>query len=252
MSEMGYIRQLVGLYGGRLVTVPFRSVRQVRAMVDTVHPDSGAAALGFVVDWGDEQSIGNAARALREVGYGHIVPMVQLYQERGAKLDRMLLRALSVSLRENGAKSLYLCVAPELIRQGNERQRVLGAHRSLARVILRFEQETGCEVGVIFTGPSALENAQHMSGLIRDMFRARASGEPLLPRLGSTVKIRDVELGLDMEYSIVPPEEASAKTGMLSCESPVARALIGRPPGSRVEVTAPGGRVVYELLEVSE
>ena len=123
---------------------------------------------------------------------------------------------------------------------------------ALLEAVRRFEEETASEIGVIFSGPGGEAHAHQAADIARELRSPRVIGRagPLVPRLGSTVRIRDVELGLDMQYAIVSPEQASVMAGRLSSESPVARAIMGQPCGARVEVAAPDGRVVYELLEV--
>jgi transcription elongation factor GreA len=66
---------------------------------------------------------------------------------------------------------------------------------------------------------------------------------------GATVKIAD-ESGNESQYQIVGEDEADSKSGMISVNSPIARALIGRKEGDVVEVTAPGGTRELEILGV--
>jgi transcription elongation factor GreA len=49
---------------------------------------------------------------------------------------------------------------------------------------------------------------------------------------------------------IVGEFEADPKTGKISSASPLGHALIGRKKGEKVEVEAPAGKVVYEVLEI--
>lgn len=68
-------------------------------------------------------------------------------------------------------------------------------------------------------------------------------------RLGSRVTVTGPE-GEDEVYVIVGSAEADPKTGRISNESPIGRALIGHKVGDRVSVMAPGGSfdlVVKEL-----
>lgn len=59
-------------------------------------------------------------------------------------------------------------------------------------------------------------------------------------------------LGNDEEvtYQIVGMDEADIKKGLISYQSPIARALIGKTVGDEVQVPAPGGTVGYEVLDV--
>jgi transcription elongation factor GreA len=67
---------------------------------------------------------------------------------------------------------------------------------------------------------------------------------------GATVDLAPVEGGPDVSYQIVGDDEADIRRGMISINSPIARALIGKSPGDEVEVAAPGGTRSYEVLAV--
>jgi len=58
---------------------------------------------------------------------------------------------------------------------------------------------------------------------------------------GATVDVEDVASGRTTTYTIVGPTEADVKTGKLSAESPVARAVLGAAPGDTVSVETPNG-----------
>jgi transcription elongation factor GreA len=67
---------------------------------------------------------------------------------------------------------------------------------------------------------------------------------------GATVDLEDADSGQNVTYQIVGDDEADLKQGMISLNSPVARALIGKFGGDVVEVQTPGGRREYEILDV--
>jgi transcription elongation factor GreA len=58
---------------------------------------------------------------------------------------------------------------------------------------------------------------------------------------GATVNVTDVTSGRANTYTIVGATEADLKSGKLSAESPVAKALIGAAPGDVVQVSTPSG-----------
>lgn len=64
---------------------------------------------------------------------------------------------------------------------------------------------------------------------------------------GSHVTLED-EHGGTREYRIVGPDEADARAGLISAESPLARALLGRREGDSVTVELPRGTAEYTLL----
>jgi transcription elongation factor GreA len=67
---------------------------------------------------------------------------------------------------------------------------------------------------------------------------------------GSTVELAPVDGGPEVSYQIVGDDEADIRRGMISINSPIARALIGRAAGDEVEVAAPGGTRSFEVLAV--
>ena len=71
-------------------------------------------------------------------------------------------------------------------------------------------------------------------------------------RLRHRIKPKDriYENGEAVTYQIVGDDEADIKKGKISVSSPIARAIIGKYAGDRVEVQTPGGVRKYEVLEV--
>lgn len=67
---------------------------------------------------------------------------------------------------------------------------------------------------------------------------------------GATVDLEDADNGQSVCYQIVGDDEADLKTGKISLNSPVARALIGKFAGDVAEVQTPGGKREYEILDV--
>lgn len=67
---------------------------------------------------------------------------------------------------------------------------------------------------------------------------------------GATVDLEDIEAGKPVSYQIVGDDEADLKAGMISVNSPIARALIGKYAGDMAEVQAPGGVREYEIVDV--
>jgi transcription elongation factor GreA len=67
---------------------------------------------------------------------------------------------------------------------------------------------------------------------------------------GATVDLAPVEGGATVTYQIVGDDEADIRRGMISFNSPIARAVIGKVAGDEVEVAAPGGARSYEVIAV--
>jgi transcription elongation factor GreA len=67
---------------------------------------------------------------------------------------------------------------------------------------------------------------------------------------GVTVTLVEIENGRTVTYRIVGEDEADAKANLISINSPIARALVGKMEGDEVTVIAPGGDVSYEIEAV--
>ncbi len=68
---------------------------------------------------------------------------------------------------------------------------------------------------------------------------------------GRTVKIKDLELGIEATYKIVGTTESDPLNGKLSNASLVGQHLIGNKAGDVVEFAVPDGVAKYEILEVT-
>lgn len=67
---------------------------------------------------------------------------------------------------------------------------------------------------------------------------------------GATVLLMDEETETEKKYQIVGQYEADLDRGLISLQSPLAHALIGKTVGDSVEVRSPKGVRSYEILEV--
>jgi transcription elongation factor GreA len=67
---------------------------------------------------------------------------------------------------------------------------------------------------------------------------------------GCTVELMDEDTEETITYQIVGEDEADIKVGMISVNSPIARALIARMEGDVVSVRVPGGERSLEIIEV--
>ena len=64
---------------------------------------------------------------------------------------------------------------------------------------------------------------------------------------GVTVTLIKADNDRTVTYRIVGEDEADAKANLISVNSPIARALVGKMEGDEVTVNAPGGDVTYEI-----
>lgn len=96
--------------------------------------------------------------------------------------------------------------------------------------------------GRIVTLENTLRNAK--------VIEEDASAMQGVVRLGSTVKLKDLEYGDILEYTIVGSVEADPENQKISNESPVGKAIMGKTKGTIVTVEAPAGHIQYEILDV--
>jgi transcription elongation factor GreA len=76
---------------------------------------------------------------------------------------------------------------------------------------------------------------------LRNATVVESDADATVVTFGATVKVTDVTSGRENTYTIVGATEADLKSGKLSAESPVAKALIGAAPGDVVQVSTPSG-----------
>jgi transcription elongation factor GreA len=69
--------------------------------------------------------------------------------------------------------------------------------------------------------------------------------------VGSTVRLKDIEMNREYTYTIVGTAEADPGDSKISNESPVGRAILGLTIGEEVEVKVPAGSLKYKILEIS-
>lgn len=64
---------------------------------------------------------------------------------------------------------------------------------------------------------------------------------------GATVSLENEEDGSKVSYQLVGPDETDLKTGKISVDSPVGRALLGKQRGDSVTVARPKGEVDFTV-----
>ncbi|NVN95097.1 MAG: transcription elongation factor GreA [Bacteroidetes bacterium] len=67
----------------------------------------------------------------------------------------------------------------------------------------------------------------------------------------SSVTIKNLKNGVAMKYIIVPESEADLKSAKISVTSPIAKGLLGKKVGDKVDVQVPAGIVPFEIIEIS-
>ncbi|WP_124979343.1 transcription elongation factor GreA [Nonlabens xiamenensis] len=67
----------------------------------------------------------------------------------------------------------------------------------------------------------------------------------------STVKIKNLNNKMIMNYKLVAQSEADLSKGHISVESPIGKALLGKQVGDVAEAQVPVGSIKLEVLEIS-
>jgi transcription elongation factor GreA len=106
---------------------------------------------------------------------------------------------------------------------------------------------------------AAREQQGFVEGRIKEIEQRLADAQVIDPAalpdtgkvvFGATVELAPIGGGPKVRYQIVGDDEADIRQGLVSVNSPIARALIGKSPGDEVEVAAPGGARGFEVLAV--
>jgi transcription elongation factor GreA len=56
--------------------------------------------------------------------------------------------------------------------------------------------------------------------------------------------------GMEVEYTLVPENEADLKSKRISVESPIGKGLLGKTIGQIAEIQVPNGIVKFEIIEI--
>lgn len=65
------------------------------------------------------------------------------------------------------------------------------------------------------------------------------------------IRLMNHTTGKEVEYLLVSESEANLKEGKLAVSTPIAKALLGKKRGDKVDVTVPSGVLVFEVLDIS-
>ena len=68
--------------------------------------------------------------------------------------------------------------------------------------------------------------------------------------VGSIVKLYDITFDEEIEYQIIGSTESDPFKGLISNESPVGKALLGKKKGETINVKTATGSVEYKILDI--
>lgn len=69
--------------------------------------------------------------------------------------------------------------------------------------------------------------------------------------IGATVKMKDVNSGEELQYTLVSELEADYSQGRISVASPIGKGLLGHKKNEIVEIEVPAGILKYKILKIS-
>jgi transcription elongation factor GreA len=69
--------------------------------------------------------------------------------------------------------------------------------------------------------------------------------------LFAKVLVKDLRDGEEIEYTLVPADEADVDNDIISVESPIGRGLLGKAEGEKVAISVPAGTLDYEIIKIS-
>ena len=105
---------------------------------------------------------------------------------------------------------------------------------------------------------AAKEKQSFLQGRIGEIGYKLANAEVIDPttinkdsiRFSCKVLVENIDTEEEVEYQIVGEDEANIKEGKISVTSPLGRALLGKKLGDEVVVQAPGGKRLYEVIDI--
>jgi len=105
---------------------------------------------------------------------------------------------------------------------------------------------------------AAKDRQGFIEGRIGELEFKLASADIIDPRklpkdrvvFGTKVLLENVDTDENVEYQLVGPDESDIDQGRISVSSPLGRAMIGKKPGEEIILVAPGGKRIYELVEI--
>jgi transcription elongation factor GreA len=68
---------------------------------------------------------------------------------------------------------------------------------------------------------------------------------------GTVVTMLDLDEDVEVTYQLLGPEESDVEKGVISVQSPLGRAIIGKEIGDEVRVVTPGGVREFEIMNIT-
>ena len=68
---------------------------------------------------------------------------------------------------------------------------------------------------------------------------------------GTVVNMLDMDEDVEVTYQLLGPEESDVEKGVISIQSPLGQAILGKEVGDEVKVVTPGGIREFELIDIT-
>ena len=98
-------------------------------------------------------------------------------------------------------------------------------------------------------------NEMKIAEMQQKISRCRIINEDAIPLnkavLGTTVRLKDIDTGEELTYSLVSEPEADLAQDKISVSSPVGKGLLGHKEGDAVEIKVPAGMLQYEIVKIA-
>lgn len=158
--------------------------------------------------------------------------------------------------KEDSAESEIVARMPARLAPGEKRYVTPEGHRALKQSLERTaaeRAELAAQAAVLGQDARLAEldrQAQSIAATLSTLTVAPEPAQRDRALFGAWVTLED-EDGTKARYRLVGPDEADAKAGLISVESPLARAILGKRAGEEVTVELPRGAAELTLRGVS-
>lgn len=93
-----------------------------------------------------------------------------------------------------------------------------------------------------------IKEIEHKLSVAQVIDPSRIESEKIV--FGAKVTLADIDNNEHLSYSIVGSDESDISLGLISIDSPIARALIGKEEGDEVKVKTPKGERMFEVVSI--
>lgn len=105
---------------------------------------------------------------------------------------------------------------------------------------------------------AAKERQSFIQGRINELEFKLANADVIDPKklpkdkvlFGAVIILENVDTGEEVKYQLVGPDESDINEGKISVTSPLGKGILGKVPGDEVTFQAPGGKRIYEIVEI--